>query len=127
MSRTEIVRFPITTSMTMKLFTTFHIHNINAICSIANWRTDYVKCSDFGMYSCRHFFNCDQQVTDFYIFSFKHIALLLYNITRRENKSRTKNVRFYNFVNQRGGIRETFPVTIFFTLIVQPDNSVITI
>ena len=127
MSRTEIVRFLKPTSFTMNFPITSYLPQVDTILTIAIEVYDQIKGVEYRMNSHTIFKITDQQVTDLYIFSLKHIALLLYNITRGENKSRTKNVRFYIFVNQRGGLEEIFPVTMFFTVIVQPDNSPITI
>ena len=127
MSRTEIVRFLKPTSFTMNFPITSYLSQVDTILTIAIKVYDQIKCVEYRMNSQTIFKITDQQVTDLYIFSLKHIALLLYNITRGENKSRTEIVRFYNFVNQRGGLEEIFPVTTFFTVIVQPDNSPITI
>ena len=127
MSRTEIVRFSKPTSFTMNFPITSHLSQVDTMFAVATNVYNQIKCAEYRMNSQTIFNITDQQVTDFYIFSFKHCASFYYNITRTQNKSRTKNVRFYNFVNQRGGMRSILPVTMFFTLIVQPDSVPITI
>ena len=127
MSRTVFVRFSKIGCFTMKSPTCFSTDKINSIFTPTVGIYNQINLADLWVKFQRILEFSNKQVTDLYVTSLKHVALLLYNITHEEGKTRTENVRFYNFVNQRGGIRETLPVAMFFTFIVTPDNSPITI